>query len=102
MPLYLDEIWLKDPSPGRMKEFVSLIGAAAKSPASVGAPEEVRFVAGPWASNEEPKAIAVVEIPDHSETFQVFGGNVARGFIEKRRLTPIVTWDEVDKMVQQI
>ena len=44
MALYLDEIWLKDPSSDRMKEFVRLIGAAAKNPASVGAPQEVRFV----------------------------------------------------------
>ena len=102
MPLYLAEIWLKDPSPDRVKEFAGMIGAVSKDPTSIGAPAGVQFVAGPWASNEEPKAIAVVEIPDHSETFQVFGGNVARGFIEKRRLTPIVTWDEVDKMVQQI
>ena len=38
MALYLDEVWLKDPSPERMKEFVGLIGSAAKNPASVGAP----------------------------------------------------------------
>ena len=29
MALYLDEVWLKDPSPERMKEFTRLIGAAA-------------------------------------------------------------------------
>ena len=52
MALYLDEVWLKDPSPERMKEFTKLIGAAAKSPASIGAPQEVRFAGGPWFSNE--------------------------------------------------
>ncbi len=36
MALYLDEVWLKDPSPERMKEFVRMIGMAAKNPASVG------------------------------------------------------------------
>ncbi len=102
MPLYLAEIWLKDPNPERAKEFASAIAAVAKDPTSVGVPAGVRFVAGPWASNEEAKAIAVVEMPDHSKTFGVFGGNVARGFLEKRRLTPIVEWSEVEKMVQQI
>lgn len=102
MPLYLDEIWLKDPSPDRVKEFVSLIGSAAKSPASVGAPEKVRFVAGPWASNEEAKVIFVIDIPDHTATFQVFATIVAKGLVEKRRLTPIVEWSEAEKLAQQL
>ena len=102
MPLYLAEVWLKNPSPDRAKEFGGMIGAAAKDATSIGAPQGVRFVAGPWASNEEAKAIFVVEIPDHTATFQVFGANVARGFIEKRRLTPIVEWREVEKMVAQL
>ena len=102
MALYLAEVWLNNPSPDRVKEFAGMIGAAAKDAASIGAPAGVRFVAGPWASNEEAKAIFVVEIPDHTATFHVFAPNVARGFIEKRRLTPIVEWSEVDKMVQQL
>ena len=102
MALYLAEVWLRDPSPDRVKEFAGVIASAAKDASSIGAPQGVRFVAGPWASNEEAKAIFVVEIPDHTATFQVFGTNVSKGFIEKRRLTPIVTWDEVDKMVQQL
>lgn len=102
MPLYLDEVWLKDPSPERVKEFAGMIGSAAKSPASVGAPAEVRFVAGPWASNEEAKVIFVIDIPDHTATFQVFGTLVAKGLVEKRRLTPIVDWSEVEKMTGQL
>ena len=102
MALYLDEVWLKDPSPERMKEFVRFIGAAAKSPASVGAPQEVRFVAGPWASNEEAKVIFVVDIPDHTPTYQIFGKLLSTGLVEKRRLTPIVEWGEVEKMVEQL
>ena len=102
MALFLDEVWLKDPSPDRVKEFAGMIGSAAKDPASVGAPKEVRFVAGPWASNEEAKVIFVVDIPDHTATFQVFGTLVARGLVEKRRLTPIVEWGEVEKMVENV
>ena len=73
MALYLDEVWIKDPSPQRMKEFVKMIGMAAKNPASIGAPPEVKFVAGPWASNEEPKVIFLVDIPNHTPTYQIFG-----------------------------
>ncbi len=102
MALYLDEVWLKDPSPERMKEFTKLIGAAAKSPASIGAPQEVRFAGGPWFSNEEPKVIFLVDIPDHTPTFQIFGKIVSSGLVEKRRLTPIVEWGEVEKMVEQL
>ncbi len=102
MALYLDEVWLRDPSPERMKEFVRMIGAAAKSPASVGAPAEVRFVGGPWASNEEPKVIFLVDIPNHTPTYQIFGKLVSTGLVEKRRLTPIVEWSEVEKMASQL
>ena len=102
MALYLDEVWLRDPSPERMKEFVRMIGAAAKSPASIGAPAEVRFVAGPWASNEEPKVIFLVDIPNHTPTYQIFGKLVSTGLVERRRLTPIVEWSEVEKMASQL
>ena len=102
MAIYLDEVWLKAPSPQRMKEFVRLIGAAAKNPASIGAPQEVRFVAGPWASNEEAKVIFVVDIPDHTPTYQIFGKLLSTGLVEKRLLTPIVEWGEVEKMVEQL
>ena len=101
MALYLDEVWLKDPSAERMREFVGLIGSAATSPASVGAPQELRFAGGPWFSNEEAKAIFLVDIPDHTSTFQIFGKMVASGLIEKRRLTPIVEWAEAEKLVGQ-
>ncbi len=102
MALYLDEVWLKDPSPERMKEFVRMIGMAAKNPTSIGIPQGVRFVAGPWFSNEEPKIIFIVDIPDHTPTFQVFGRAMSQGLVEKRRLTPIVEWSEVEKMTGQL
>jgi len=102
MALYLDEVWIKDPTPARMKEFVKMIGMAAKSPASIGAPPEVKFVAGPWASNEEPKVIFLVDIPNHTPTYQIFGKLMSQGLVEKRRLTPIVEWSEVEKMANQL
>jgi hypothetical protein len=50
MALYLDEVWIKDPTPQRVKEFTQLIGTAAKAPTSVGVPQGVHQVAGPWMS----------------------------------------------------
>ncbi len=101
MPLYIDEIWVKDPTPARMKQFVEMIGQAAKNPASIGAPQEVKIVAGPWGSNEEPKVIFVIDIPNHTATYQVFSKFITQGLIERRRLTPVVDWNEVEKAAQQ-
>ena len=101
MALYVDEIWLKDPSQARMKQFVEMIGQAAKNPASIGAPQEVKMVAGPWASNEEAKVIFVVDIPNHTATYQVFSKFIAQGLIDRRRLTPVVEWSEVEKAATQ-
>lgn len=101
MALYVDEIWLKDPSQARMRQFVEMIGQAAKNPASIGAPQEVKMVAGPWASNEEAKVIFVVDIPNHTATYQVFSKFIAQGLIDRRRLTPVVEWSEVEKAATQ-
>ena len=101
MALYVDEIWLKDPSQARMKQFVEMIGQAAKNPASIGAPQDVKMVAGPWASNEEAKVIFVVDIPNHTTTYQVFSKFIAQGLIDRRRLTPVVEWSEVEKAAKQ-
>lgn len=101
MPLYIDEIWVKDPTPARMKQFVEMIGQAAKNPASIGAPQEVKIVAGPWGSNEEPKIIFVIDIPNHTTTYQVFSKFITQGLIERRRLTPVVDWSEVEKAATQ-
>ncbi len=99
MPLYLDEIWIKDPTnPAQVKEFVGMLSQVSKDPASVGVPSEVRIVAGPWASNEEAKIVMVIDIPDHTRTFQIFGTTVARGLVEKRRLAPLVEWSELETL----
>jgi hypothetical protein len=40
-------------------------------------------------------------MPNHTATFHIFSRLVARGLIEKRRLTPIVEWSEVEKESSQ-
>jgi hypothetical protein len=43
-----------------------------------------------------------VDIPNHTPTYQIFGKLVSTGLVEKRRLTPIVEWSEVEKMASQL
>ena len=67
-----------------------------------GLPQGVTLKAGPWASNEEPKVILMLDIQDHSLTFNTFSKLVSQGLVAKRRLTPIVEWSEVEKVVKEI
>ena len=88
MPLYLDEIYLNATPPDNAKKVIALLQEALKG----GLPQGVTLKAGPWASNEEPKVILVLDIQDHSLTFNTFAKIVAQGLVAKRRLTPIVEW----------
>jgi len=101
--LYFEELWVKDPTPAKMKEFVQMMSAVFKEgPAAVGAQLPVRFVAGPWASNEEAKIFLILDVADHTPSYTVFSKLIAQGLVEKRRFTPIVEWSEVEKMVTQL
>jgi len=44
----------------------------------------------------------VLDIQDHSLTFNTFAKIVSQGLVAKRRLTPIVEWSEVEKVVKEI
>jgi len=98
MPLYLDEIYLNASTPDNTKKVVALLQEAMKG----GLPQGVTLKAGPWASNEEAKVILILDIQDHSLTFNTFAKIVAQGLVTKRRLTPIVEWSEVEKMVKEL
>ena len=102
MALYLDEVWLKDPISGTDERICPHDRRGGEKPRFDWRPAEVRFVGGPWASNEEPKVIFLVDIPNHTPTYQIFGKLVSTGLVEKRRLTPIVEWSEVEKMASQL
>jgi hypothetical protein len=96
MPLYLDEIWLEWSSP---KEFEDTLRRfLSMGDGDFGYPEGVHVEAGPWFSNEEGKIILVLDIADHSKTFQAFGMAVGYGIVKKRRLRPIVPWSEVRQL----
>jgi hypothetical protein len=98
MPLYLDEIYFNVTSPDDVKKGVALIQRALKE----GFPPGVTLKAGPWGSNEEAKIILVLDIQDHSLTFNPFAKIVGQGLVAKRRLTPIVEWSAVEKAAAEM
>jgi hypothetical protein len=91
MPLYLDEIYWNPDRTSEVKEMFKGVLDGSR-----GFPEGVSLKGGPWASNEEPKIVLVLDIQDHAKTFETFQGLVAKGVIAKRRLTPIVDWASMD------
>jgi hypothetical protein len=90
MPLYLDEIYLTQASPEKIKTMLAGLRNAVEKGAF---PQGVTLKAGPWFSNEDLRVILVLDIQDHSLTFGAFSGALLDGSIEKRRLTPIVDWE---------
>jgi len=100
MPLYLDEIWLNASSPDNSKKLHALFKDVLSG--KTGFPAGVTLKAGPWASNEEPKMILILDIQDHAKTFVPFATLVSQGLIAKRRLTPIVEWSAMDEVVKAL
>jgi hypothetical protein len=100
MPLYLDEIWFNISPPENAKKVHAMLSDVLSG--KTGFPEGVTLKAGPWASNEEPKVILVLDIQDHAKTFTTFGTIVAQGLVAKRRLTPIVEWSAVGEVVKNL
>lgn len=96
MPLYLDEICFNVGSKDQFKRCYELINGAMKN----GFPPGVTLKAGPWISNEEAKVILVLDIQDHSLTFDPFSNALASGVISRRRLSPIVDWTVMEKVAK--
>ncbi|MGH8012217.1 MAG: hypothetical protein ACREQ4_06955 [Candidatus Binataceae bacterium] len=93
MPLYLDEIHFNISNKSDLKRAYELIQGAI----TTGFPPGVTLKAGPWVSNEDAKIILVLDIQDHSLTFDPFTGALCGGTITHRRLTPIVDWSQMAK-----
>jgi hypothetical protein len=100
MPLYLDEIWLKWDSPEKAKQVLAQFRSMATGQFPY--PEGVSLQARPWFSNEEAKIVLVLDIADHAKTFDVFGLALVHGFIERRRLSPIVEWSALDGILAKL
>ncbi len=100
MALYLNEVWLKDPSPETFRKFIEVFGSLRGRADTLGlTSENFRLVAGPWMSIEEAKVIFIFDAPDARATLPAFGGLMAKGLLRKRRLTPMIDWDEATEFV---
>ena len=98
MPLYLDEIYLNTANPEHTKRVIKFFAETLKG----GLPPGVTLKAGPWMSNEEAKMILVLDIKDHSLTFNPFAKAMIQGLIARRRLSPIVEWSEAEKLADEL
>ena len=100
MALFLNEVWLRDPSPESFREFIEVFGALRGQADSIGLTADVfRLVAGPWMSIEEAKVVFVFEAPDAADTLAAYGGLLAKGLLDKRKLTQLVDWHDAAKFV---
>jgi hypothetical protein len=98
MPLYLDEIYLNASTPENLKRSLRFFAEVFKG----GLPPGATLVAGPWMSNEDAKIVLVIDIKDHSLTFDPFTKALAQGIVTKRRLEPIVGWDAAQKLANEL
>ena len=61
-----------------------------------------RLVAGPWMSIEEAKVVFVFDSPNAVDTLPAFGRLLAAGLLAKRKLTPLVSWEEAAQFVADL
>jgi hypothetical protein len=93
MPMFFNEVWLRDMSATTMQGVVSFLGNLRQGVRPHNLPGDLNLLAGPWLSNEEAKVYFVFEIDDPTDTFEAFAERVADGLFLKRRLTLIQDWD---------
>ena len=100
MALYLNEVWLRDPSPETFREFIEVFGALRGQADSIGLSSDVfQLIAGPWLSIEEAKVVFIFDAPNATVTLPAYGRLLAKGLLKKRRLTEMVDWDDAATFV---
>ena len=100
MALFLNEVWLRDPSPESFREFIEVFGSLRGQADTIGLTSDIfRLAAGPWMSIEEAKVVFVFEAPDAADTLPAYGGLLAKGLLKKRKLTQLVDWDDAANFV---
>ncbi len=100
MAIFLNEVWLREPSPESFREFIEAFGSLRSQADTLGLTADIfRLVAGPWLSIEEAKVVFVFEAPDAATTLPAYGRLLADGLLKKRRLTQLVDWDEAAAFV---
>jgi hypothetical protein len=93
MPIFFNEVWLKDMSAPVMKGVTGFLGNLREGIKPHNLPSDLNLLAGPWLSNEEAKVYFVFEIDDPTKTYEAFAERIADGLFVKRRLTLVRDWD---------
>ena len=100
MAIFLNEVWLREPSPESFREFIEVFGSLRGQAESLGLTSDIfRIVAGPWLSIEEAKVVFIFDAPDAAETLPAYGALLAKGLVKKRRLTQLVDWEAAGRFV---
>ncbi len=103
MALFLNEVWLREPSPESFREFIEAVGSLSSQAEQLGlSSDSFRLVAGPWMSIEEAKVVFVFESPNAVDTLPAFGRLLASGLLARRHLTPLVDWEEAAEFVESL
>ena len=93
MPIFFNEVWLKDMSAPVMKGVTEFLGNLRQGVKPHNLPDDLNLLGGPWLSNEEAKVYFVFEIDDPTETFEAFAERIASGLFLRRKLTLVQDWD---------
>jgi|GEM_PF-771863 len=93
MPIFFNEVWLKDMSPPVMRGVVDFLDQIRNGVKPDNLPSDLKLLAGPWLSNEEAKVYFIFEIDDPTKTFEAFAERVASGLFLRRKLTLVQNWD---------
>lgn len=93
MPIFFNEVWLKDMSAPVLKGVTDFLGNLRQGIRPHNLPGDLKLLAGPWLSNEEAKVCFVFQIDDPTDTWEAFAERVADGLFVRRRLTLVQDWD---------
>ena len=103
MAPFLNEVWLRDPSLENLQAFIDAFGSLGGREEDLGLASGVfQLIAGPWMSIEEAKVEFVFNSPDVAATLPAFGRLMAQGLLSKRRLTPLVDWQDAAQFVSDL
>lgn len=102
MPLFLNEVWLGDIKPALIEEAVTFFGNLSQGTKPDNLPDDLRMVAGPWLSAEEPKVMFIFEINDPSTMFPAYAERVVSGLFARRKLTLLSGWDDIAAYTQRV
>jgi len=102
MPIFLNEVWLGDIKPHLIEEAITFFGNLSAGTKPDNLPPDLRMLAGPWLSAEEPKVMFIFEIDDPSTMFDAYAERVVSGLFARRKLTLLSDWDQLKAYTDRV